>query len=47
MALFKSFFETAKIRTLSLPKGLSLGYYTLVSLRQAQGPGQRFFSTEQ
>jgi hypothetical protein len=47
LALLKSSFETAKIRTLSLPKGLFLDcFLTLESLRQAQGPGQRFFSTE-
>jgi hypothetical protein len=47
-ALLKPIFETAKIRTLSLPKGLFLDrFLALASLRQAQGPGQRFFSTEQ
>jgi hypothetical protein len=47
LALLKPIFETAKIRTLSLPKGLFLDrFLALASLRQAQGPGQRFFSTE-
>jgi hypothetical protein len=41
------FSKPPKIRTLSLPKGLFLDHFlTLESLRQAQGPGQRFFSTE-
>jgi hypothetical protein len=46
-ALLKPFFEAAKIRSLSLPKDLFLDrFLALASLRQAQGPGQLFFSTE-